>query len=177
MADIVSPAVRSRMMSAVRGKDTRPEIIVRQRLHCMGFRYRLHVRQLPGRPDLVFPRRRAVVFVNGCFWHGHSCRRGAKPAANAEFWSQKILENQRRDRKALEDLQGLGWRCLTIWECALYGKGSSLEESLERTAAWLLSDEPVGDIAGIMVRTECETDVHGDGDLTAKSLFTIRSGP
>ncbi|MGD0870176.1 MAG: very short patch repair endonuclease [Bryobacteraceae bacterium] len=115
-----SPEVRRRTMQAVKSKDTGPEMFVRRMLHASGFRYRLHRRDLPGCPDIVFPGRQKVIFVHGCFWHGHGCARGARmPKANAEYWSSKIGRNQARDAKILAQLRSDGWKVLTVWECEL----------------------------------------------------------
>lgn len=120
MADIVDAATRSRMMSSIRGKDTGPEMIVRKFLHSRGFRYRLHVRDLPGRPDIVLPRYRTVIFVHGCFWHQHTnCRDAVTPKSNRTFWKTKLDGNVERDRRNLTALRSGGWRCLTIWECQI----------------------------------------------------------
>jgi len=111
---------RSRVMRAVRSVDTRPEMIVRRLLHAMGYRYRLHRRDLPGAPDIVFPGRRKLIFVHGCFWHGHDCARGARmPAANADYWRSKIARNLVRDADHLAALRQAGWQALVIWECQL----------------------------------------------------------
>lgn len=119
MADVVDRATRSRMMSSIRGKDTKPELIVRGYLHRAGLRFRLHT-TLPGKPDLVFPKYRAAVFVHGCFWHRHQgCRYATTPANNAQFWREKFAANVRRDSIAERMLKGLGWRCLIIWSCQL----------------------------------------------------------
>lgn len=113
-----SPAVRRRTMQAVKDKDTAPEMAVRRLAHAMGYRYRLHQKELPGKPDLVFPSRRKVIFVHGCFWHGHDCRRGARtPKANHDYWQAKIARNRARDIKARMALSGAGWGVLTVWEC------------------------------------------------------------
>lgn len=105
-------------MSRIRGVDTKPEIVVRRVAHAMGYRFRLHSRNLPGRPDLVFARRRAVLFVHGCFWHMHDCPFGrVTPKTNADFWAAKREGNARRDRRVLQQLRKLGWRCSVIWEC------------------------------------------------------------
>ena len=105
-------------MSRVRGKDTGPELTVRQLIHSLGYRYRLHQKRLPGRPDLVLPRHRAVVFVNGCFWHRHAgCARASLPATRAKFWTEKFSKNVERDKKNMAALKRLGWRVLIIWEC------------------------------------------------------------
>jgi DNA mismatch endonuclease (patch repair protein) len=117
--DILSPEARSAMMSRIRGKDTAPELTVRRMLFALGYRYRLHVRSLPGRPDLVFPARRKVIFVHGCFWHGHSCLGGKLPGTRTRFWAEKIDGNKRRDRRNRAALQRLGWESLVVWECSL----------------------------------------------------------
>ncbi len=112
--------LRSRTMRAVRSKDTKPEMLVRQVAHAMGYRYSLHRKDLPGKPDLVFSSRRKVIFINGCFWHGHDCKRGARaPKENADYWQNKISRNRARDLKAVEMLTQLGWTSSTFWECEL----------------------------------------------------------
>jgi DNA mismatch endonuclease (patch repair protein) len=111
---------RSDIMRRVKGRDTGPEKIVRSLLHRLGYRFRLHRPDLPGHPDIVLPARRSVVFVHGCFWHGHDCARGARPPkANADYWVSKIARNRARDAKHLADLKRLGWRARVIWECEL----------------------------------------------------------
>lgn len=118
MVDIVDKAVRSRMMSGIRGKDTKPEMQVRRFLHAAGFRYRLHVKELPGRPDIVLPKYRTVVQVHGCFWHRHpGCRFAVMPASNVEAWTAKFVRNVERDREVERQLMKMGWRVLTVWEC------------------------------------------------------------
>ena len=115
-----TPEQRSRIMRAVKGHDTAPELIVRRMVHAMGFRFRLHRKDLPGKPDLVFPKLHKVVFVNGCFWHGHDCARGARaPKANAEYWRAKISRNSLRDAANAMALKDKGWRAAVIWECEL----------------------------------------------------------
>jgi len=111
-------------MAAVRGRDTKPELALRRTLHGLGFRYRLNVRALPGTPDLVFPARRALIFVHGCFWHGHDCPLFVLPRARREFWLDKIGHNQLRDRRHHDALSGAGWRIGTVWECAMRGRAS-----------------------------------------------------
>lgn len=118
MTDIVDRRTRSRMMSGIRGKNTKPELAVRSFLHRRGLRFRLHARHLPGRPDLVLPRYRTVVHVHGCFWHRHSrCRFAYMPASNRKFWENKLAGNAERDRRNDRELRRLGWRSITIWEC------------------------------------------------------------
>lgn len=118
MTDTLAPAARSERMRRVRGKDTQPEMMVRRLAHSLGYRFRLHRRDLPGSPDLVFPGHRAVVFVHGCFWHQHDCRRGARrPRSNADYWHPKLARNVERDTEARQRLEGLGWRVMVVWEC------------------------------------------------------------
>ena len=118
MTDIVDSQRRSEMMARIRGRDTTPELIVRRISHGMGFRFRLHRKDLPGRPDLVFPRHRLAVFVHGCFWHQHSgCRYAYKPKSHIAFWTDKFVRNVARDRHNEEALRNLGWRVFVIWEC------------------------------------------------------------
>ena len=118
MADVLTPEQRSRCMSRIRAKNTKPEMRVRSTAHALGFRFRLHQRDLPGIPDLVFTSARKVIFVNGCFWHKHRCHRGAvTPATNAKFWEEKRNANVRRDRRNRSALRRRGWQVLTIWEC------------------------------------------------------------
>jgi DNA mismatch endonuclease, patch repair protein len=138
MADVVSPEVRSRMMSGIRGKDTRPEMIIRRGLHARGFRYRLHDRRLPGKPDLVFPKYRAVIFVHGCFWHGHNCPFFKWPKTREAFWRKKIEGNVARDRDAIAQLQMSGWRVKLVWECETRKRAP---EELEQKIAFWLSHE------------------------------------
>lgn len=122
MADIVCKEVRSKMMSGIRAKNTKPELIIRKGLFAKGLRYRLHDKKLPGKPDLVFPKFRVVLFVNGCFWHGHACDLFKIPSTNSDFWKNKIGTNQANDEKNKELLLAAGWRVVTIWECAIKGK-------------------------------------------------------
>jgi DNA mismatch endonuclease, patch repair protein len=119
MADTLTPAQRSERMSLIRGQDTKPEMWVRRFLHAKGLRFRLHRRDLPGRPDLVLPKYGAVVFVQGCFWHAHHCQKGRIPGTRGEFWSAKFETNKRRDARNTRALRSNGWRVLTIWECEL----------------------------------------------------------
>jgi DNA mismatch endonuclease (patch repair protein) len=118
MADRVTPEQRSRMMSAIRGKDTAPEMAVRRLAHALGYRFRVHRKDLPGKPDLVFPGRKAVVFVHGCYWHGHGCARGGSGAkSNQAYWGPKITRNRERDVRNAAALEEAGWRVMTVWEC------------------------------------------------------------
>lgn len=120
MIDVLTAEQRRLNMSRIRGKDTKPELIVRRTLHRLGFRFRLHRKELPGTPDLVFPSRMCVIFVNGCFWHSHSCRLGTvKPATRSDFWSNKRALTVARDTRNRADLTAQGWRVHTVWECEL----------------------------------------------------------
>ncbi|GAK46717.1 DNA mismatch endonuclease vsr [Tepidicaulis marinus] len=149
MADIVTTEVRSRMMSGIRGKNTKPELAVRKALHRLGFRYRLHDRSLPGKPDLVFPKYRAVIFVHGCFWHGHDCHLFKWPKTRQEFWRNKIEKNRSNDARAIAELEEQGWRVAVIWECALKGKEQQpYELAIERCTVWLSSTRPEIEIRG-----------------------------
>jgi DNA mismatch endonuclease (patch repair protein) len=138
MADRISTEVRSRNMAAIKGKNTKPELDMRRALHARGFRFRLHRRDLPGNPDLVFPKLRAVIWVNGCFWHGHDCGAARIPLSRVDYWEPKIARTRQRDVVAVQALREMGWRSLTIWECSLRGKGSQgLESVVDMAAQWL----------------------------------------
>ncbi len=138
MADIVDVETRSRFMSGIKGVNTKPEMQVRQLLHQAGFRYRLHNRRLPGTPDIWLPRWKAVIEVNGCFWHGHMCHLFKWPRSREAFWRKKIEENQRRDQAHLHEWTELGIKSLTIWECALKGKKRHDKERLIKVISWWL---------------------------------------
>ena len=134
--------LRSRIMRAVRSKDTGPELLVRRLIHSMGFRYRLHRVDLPGRPDIVFPSKRKIILVHGCFWHGHSCSRGRRtPKSNVEYWREKISKNLKRDNRNLQLLAENGWRVLIVWECEL----KNVDELAIRLSTFLQSNEAEGD--------------------------------
>lgn len=136
-------------MSGIRGANTRPEISVRKALHRAGLRYRLHGAKVPGRPDIVFPSRRAAVFVHGCFWHGHDCRFFRMPGTRREFWEAKIRRNRNRDALVSAQLADAKWRQFVVWECALRGQGAAAaDEVAARIARWLGSDEAHGEIRG-----------------------------
>lgn len=117
-------------MSRVRGRDTSPELYVRRLLHARGLRFRLHRRDLPGRPDVVLPALRVVVFVHGCFWHGHDCRKGRRPSSNRAFWDVKLDSNLERDHEAIAALQASGWEVRVVWECDLAGSAEALATEL-----------------------------------------------
>lgn len=117
MTDTLSPTHRSWLMGRVGGKNTKPEMIVRRAAHKLGYRFRLHRKDLPGRPDIVFPALRKAIFVHGCFWHRHDCRKATTPKANGEFWQEKFRQNVERDRKSLSELASRGWDAMVIWGC------------------------------------------------------------
>jgi DNA mismatch endonuclease (patch repair protein) len=150
MADVVPPEVRSRMMAGIRGKDTKPEMFLRSRLHAGGFRFRLHDRSLPGTPDMIFRKHQAVLFFHGCFWHGHNCALFKWPSTRAEFWRQKIERNRTNDATAMLKLLDGGWRYGAVWECALRGPGRLPDEAvMKRCADWLVSSRKRIEIRGM----------------------------
>lgn len=149
MTDVVDVATRSRMMSGIGGKNTKPELLVRKALFAAGFRFRLHRKDLPGRPDVVLPGRRVVVFVHGCFWHAHQgCPYAKTPATRREFWEAKLAANVERDRRTREALLSAGWRVLVVWECATRSSGvrERLSELLTR---WIEGVELSGELSGM----------------------------
>ena len=137
MTDVHSPEIRSKNMRAIRSKDTVPELLVRRRLHAAGLRYSLHRKNLPGTPDLVFRQYRAVVFVHGCFWHGHTgCRYFKLPQSRPGFWHKKIVKNTLNDDEAVAELRRRGWRVAIVWECALKQKNADeLKKLIERISS------------------------------------------
>ena len=150
MADIVSPEVRSRMMSGIRGKNTKPELLIRKQLFAKGFRYRLHVRSLPGCPDLLFPKHKAAIFIHGCFWHQHpdaACTDARLPKSRQEYWLPKLAKNSSRDRENVSALERLGWQVLTIWECETTDRArleQLLKEFLNGASGRTRTDTPLG---------------------------------
>ena len=126
-------------MSGIRGVDTRPEWVIRSGLHRLGLRYKLHDRSLPGRPDLVLSKYRVVVFVHGCFWHGHDCRYFKWPRTRPEFWREKIVQNRNRDQRQIEQLRKDGWRVLVVWECAVRAANRDPDRLSRKLAAWIRS--------------------------------------
>jgi len=149
VADVVAPAARSRMMSRIRGKNTSPELLLRKELHREGFRYRLHVKGLPGNPDIVLPKYRAAIFVNGCFWHMHDCHLFKWPSTRREFWRKKLEGNARRDCDNEQKLLNGGWRVLKVWECAMKGRAKlPLADLVAETSSWLRSDAQTGEVRG-----------------------------
>jgi DNA mismatch endonuclease, patch repair protein len=139
MADVVDTATRSRMMAGIQSKNTKPETLIRKALHARGFRYSLHPKRLPGKPDIVMPKWRVVIFVHGCFWHRHGCSLSKMPTTNIAFWESKLAANQRRDSLVKQQLAGAGWRVATVWECATRGKTavSDLPALLDMLAVWI----------------------------------------
>lgn len=138
MTDVVSSETRSRMMSGIRGKDTRPELLIRKLLHGRGFRYRLHDKKLPGKPDIVLPRYRAVIMIHGCFWHGHDCHLFKWPSTRSEWWQKKIKGNRDHDTLINARLKDSGWRQARIWECALKGRERrDPNDLIKELANWL----------------------------------------
>lgn len=150
MADVLTPAQRQLNMSRIKGKDTKPEMLIRRGLHARGLRYLIHDQLLPGRPDLVFPKYHTAVFIHGCFWHVHGCVMSKLPATRKDFWKTKLSKNAARDRKAVELLQAEGWRVLIIWECALRGPLRWAEDVLFDCAANFIqiASLPLLEIAG-----------------------------
>ncbi|WP_418319044.1 very short patch repair endonuclease [Piscinibacter sakaiensis] len=146
MVDVVSPADRSRMMAGIRGKNSRPELLVRRLLFASGYRFRLHRRDLPGTPDIVMPGRKVAIFVNGCFWHVHQgCRYAKMPATRTDFWSAKLKANVERDRRAVEMLRKLGWRVLWVWECSTLDAATAAGLRVA-VSSWIDSGDPTGEI-------------------------------
>lgn len=150
MADIVPADMRSRMMSGIKGKNTKPEMTIRRALHNSGFRYRLHVKELPGKPDIVFPRWRAVIFIHGCFWHGHDCHLFRLPKTRTQFWLKKINGNVSRDSDVQQRLLEEDWRVATVWECSMRGTTKhQIPDIVGELNGWLKSSRPLLEIRGI----------------------------
>ena len=138
MADVLTKEQRRLNMSRVRGRDTKPEMIIRRGLHAKGLRFRLHRQDLPGRPDLVLPRHRTIILVHGCFWHGHGCHLCKTPQTRTDFWESKISKTVERDQRTIEVLLREGWRVLIVWECALRGSGKiPIERLLEECETFI----------------------------------------
>lgn len=149
MADVVTKEDRSRMMSGIRNKNTKPELIIRSGLHRRGFRFRLHDKKLRGKPDLVFRKYGAVIFVHGCFWHGHECHLFKQPKSQSHFWRPKIESNKKRDERAYEELRAQGFRIAEVWECATKGKTRLKEDAMFGTLSkWLRSEKAFLSVVG-----------------------------
>jgi DNA mismatch endonuclease (patch repair protein) len=154
MTDVVDKRTRSRMMSGIRGKNTKPELLIRSQLHRLGFRFRVHYNKLPGNPDIALPKHRALILVHGCFWHGHDCYLFKWPKTNKAFWRDKIQSNIKRDAERKRLYANAGWKTLEIWECALKGKYKlSRIDLINEVWEWILND-------------------HEDSALTGKHLFS-----
>nr|WP_277625567.1 very short patch repair endonuclease [Burkholderia stabilis] len=146
VVDVVDKAKRSRMMAGIRGRDTKPELVVRRMLHGAGLRYRLHCKNLPGTPDLVLPKYRATILIHGCFWHAHGgCKYFSIPASNEQFWRTKLSANRERDTRQIDALRSQGWRVLVIWECATRSIRHR-EDLLTWTMKWLMGSDGYGEI-------------------------------
>ena len=135
MADIFNKKKRSKIMSKITGKNTKPELTIRKALFSEGYRYRLHRKDLPGNPDIVFPIRKKVVFVNGCFWHGHNCKKAVLPVTNKSFWEKKLTGNKERDKRNLIKLKAIGWESFVIWQCQI--KKNTLENQINKIKVFL----------------------------------------
>lgn len=141
MADVVSPSKRSQMMAGIKSKDTKPELVVRSALHDRGLRFRLHRNDLPGKPDLYFPKFRSAVFVHGCFWHGHDCKYFKLPKTNSDFWLNKIKANQARDIRNVENLEKKGIRSTIIWECETKSPTEIFKLRIDNVARWIKTNQ------------------------------------
>ncbi|MDR0375606.1 MAG: very short patch repair endonuclease [Treponema sp.] len=149
--DTVTPEQRKKTMAAVHSKNTMPEILIRKALFARGYRYRIDYKKLPGRPDVALPRYHAVVFVHGCFWHGHAgCPNFRLPQSNQEYWIAKIDRNRKRDGDALNHLHALNWRVCVVWECAIHGKNKKMKvsQAAAKISEWLKSDAVWLEISG-----------------------------
>lgn len=147
MVDHLTPAERSRNMARIRSKNTEPEMCIRKGLHALGYRYILHSAKIPGKPDIVLPKYRAVIFIHGCYWHGHDCGQAKLPKSNGSYWLPKIARNQERDARNLAAVEAAGWRHLVIWECAFRRKGEiGLEETVREAAEWVTNGDNSAEI-------------------------------
>ncbi len=158
MADTVDRETRSRMMASVRAKNTKPELAFRRRLFAMGFRYRLHVKDLPGKPDIVLPKYRAVIFVHGCFWHQHGCPLSKLPSTRRDWWKTKLEGNRNRDSDYMVALKASGWRVIVIWECSFRkpktNRSKAMDEIAERIGEFLKSDRELLETPSPAVQTK-----------------------
>lgn len=162
MVDVVDKKTRSRMMAGIRGKNTKPELILRRELHKDGFRYRIHDSRLPGTPDIVLPMYNALIFVHGCFWHRHfDCWWNTSPSSNNEFWKDKLARNAERDARNVEELRRQGWRVAIVWECSLrLSEGKQVAAEVEN---WLKSENPTLNLPSITRRRMPDTHVNHKG--------------
>lgn len=148
--DVLTAEQRRLNMSRIRGKDTKPEMLLRRGLHAAGLRFRLHVSDLPGRPDIVLPRYRAAILIHGCFWHGHDCKLFKLPTTRREFWTKKISGNRARDERSAEALHRAGWRVMTVWECSVKGPARRPPtEVVGSCVAFIRGDTPVAQITSL----------------------------
>lgn len=172
--DVHTPERRSHNMSRIRSRDTKPEMVLRRALHARGLRYRLHVRSLPGTPDLVFPRRRAVILVHGCFWHGHDCPMFRLPGTRTDFWRQKINGNVARDRRSAGALAELGWRQLTVWECALRGRARlPVDEVAALAAGFVSGEDAILEVSGDWASVEPAPALNAEPELKVRPRPSI----
>lgn len=149
LADVVTAEKRSEMMAGIKYKNTKPEIFIRKNLHKLGFRYRLHSKNLPGKPDILLPKYKAIIFVHGCFWHKHNCHLFKWPKTRIDFWRKKIESNVKNDLKHIPSLKQQGWRVLIVWECALKGKTRLPEyDIIEIITKWIKSDSIMKEVLG-----------------------------
>jgi DNA mismatch endonuclease (patch repair protein) len=162
LVDVVDVATRSRMMAGIQSKNTSPELLIRKALHARGFRFRIHAKHLPGKPDLLFPKYRAAVFIHGCFWHGHNCRFFRIPKTRPEFWIDKINRNKIRDSIQESKLNDMGWRVLIVWECAVrYQKKDSASGLIDCIGEWLKCGSDFFAIdEGLLKKTGVYTKLH-----------------
>ncbi len=152
MSDVVDVATRSRMMSGIRGTDTKLELLIRRGIHACGYRFRLYDKRLPGKPDLVFPKYQAVIFIHGCFWHTHDCFLFRWPASRTAFWTQKLIANRQRDEQNKDALLSMGWRVMTVWECILRKPGINRDQALNKVLhtidRWICSKRQTAELRG-----------------------------
>lgn len=166
MTDVVDSATRSRMMAGIQGKNTSPELLIRKALHARGFRFRIHAKHLPGKPDLVLPKYSAVIFIHGCFWHGHDCRYFKMPKTRPEFWSDKIGKNQARDLVQIAMLKAEGWKVLVVWECAVRSmKKQNATLLIDLICDWLVSGSEYLQLDEEILESKC---------LTTASAITLK---
>lgn len=159
--DHLSPATRRRVMASIHGKDTKPELFIRKALHSLGFRFRCHYKPLPGKPDIVLPMYKAVILVNGCFWHGHDCHIFKMPKSRTSFWEQKISRNQNRDQDNKTMIAHLGWRVLIVWECAIQGREKlSPDYLIGYIARWILTGEQATEVRGNPLKADHHDSQH-----------------
>lgn len=150
MTDVLTPEQRKFNMSRIRSRNTKPELVIRKKLHAAGFRFRLHRKDLPGNPDIVLPKFKAVILIQGCFWHGHHCSLFKIPASNVDFWREKISKNRNRDFNNLNMLLEAGWRVLLVWECSLKGKNRRpLDDVISKCVHFICGDAKYDEIQAV----------------------------